>query len=446
MADVSPTELLRRYQPVVRFDSHEAFFAHDVRAMADNPNFILTRSDAVADRPGYILAAHAAAHPRLTLDFLTLSQGRYPGGAEYQPGDHFGLSFIEPGSFVDKAGEYRAIERDLDPGARNRVFGRAAPGREPGSLWLQYWFFYIYNDAQFGGRVDLHEGDWEMVQIELDGGSESPVRAVYAQHAYSEAKPWGEVERDERGRPIVYSARGSHASYFEAGLHRTHFKLGDDYLPLWWDVADGHGPPVEQELVALEPAPGWVSWKGLWGGTRPRVPLLDGESPGGPVTHAQWTDPDHLLDIQTTHEKGMPDLAPAVSVRRSMPGLAVRFDVRARPLDRLVITATAERDGPPITETIVLDGLERGRVVTRTPLDPDRSYRVDVSTIGAGGVPTVPPPGSQLRIGPRRALSPGRPLAAILRLLDRLWLWVGVRLARRIGRSKAAPSDGRLEA
>lgn len=38
-------DLVREYQPVVRFDSQEAFFAHDVRAMADNANFRLTRAD-----------------------------------------------------------------------------------------------------------------------------------------------------------------------------------------------------------------------------------------------------------------------------------------------------------------------------------------------------------------------------------------------------------------
>ena len=39
-----------------------------------------------------------------------------------------------------------------------------------------YWFLYMYNDAP-----NKHEGDWEMVKIELDV-EERPVEAAYASH------------------------------------------------------------------------------------------------------------------------------------------------------------------------------------------------------------------------------------------------------------------------
>ena len=36
----------------------------------------------------------------------------------------------------------------------------------PGKLALQYWFFYVFNDFN-----NLHEGDWEMIQLNFDAAS-----------------------------------------------------------------------------------------------------------------------------------------------------------------------------------------------------------------------------------------------------------------------------------
>lgn len=43
--------------------------------------------------------------------------------------------------------------------------------RDPdsGQLWLQYWLWYIYNDYHLAFNAGLHEGDWEMVQVGMDG-------------------------------------------------------------------------------------------------------------------------------------------------------------------------------------------------------------------------------------------------------------------------------------
>jgi hypothetical protein len=333
------------------------------------------------------------------------------------------------------------MERELAPQWRNFVFGHAVgPQGEhvttaDGEVWLQYWFFYIYNDAQFGGRVDLHEGDWEMVQFRLQSGT--PNLAVYAQHAYAEQQPWEQVEQDGRWHcPVVYSGRGSHASYFEAGLHRTFVKFDNSFLPLWWDAADGKGPNIRQQLVTLDDGelPGWVNWGGLWGGTRPRLPPLDGESPRGPAQHGQWGHPAAFAQTAISHEKRALATAPVVAVRRSGPGLKLRFDFTALPdpPDRLVITATPDGE-PPVTETIVVDALARGRVTTRGPFDAAKAYTVDVSTISASGVPSAPPD-KPVRVGPVAALSPGKLLAPLFAAWDRLWLWIGATLARRVAR------------
>jgi len=445
------TQLLEQFQPVVRFDSHEAFFADDVAAMADNPSFQLVRRTEGGSSSAAVIERRDDGAGGLNLGFLTLEQGKYPNGQPFSAGDHFGLDLRGPDAFADKIGDYREMERGLDPRLRNRVYGHAVT--HGGDTWLQYWYFYLYNDAQFGGRVDLHEGDWEMVQYLIRDGR--PLSAVYAQHAYAEIKPWGEVEQDpELGCPIVYSARGSHASYFERGLHQTHVDVDGDFIPLWWDVADGSGPQIRQALQILDdPVPGWALWRGGWGGTQPRVPFIDGESPGGPITHPQWVDPAALERRAISHQKDSLHVAPPVSVRRSPPGLAVRFDFAdaADPPDRLLIT-TREDGEPPATETIVVDSLRRGRVFTRQRLDPDNPYTVDVSTISINGVPTSPPPRDTIRLAALGPVSPIRGLAAMLWQLDRFWMWVGTRLARRVSRTPVvvraagASSRGSVEA
>jgi hypothetical protein len=91
---------------------------------------------------------------------------------------------------------------------------------------LQYWFQYYYDDW-----ANRHEGDWEEITIllklsrdilklprelkerELLAGV--TVHDVgYASHQDGYRRLWGDVQKTAEGRPIVYVARGSSASYF----------------------------------------------------------------------------------------------------------------------------------------------------------------------------------------------------------------------------------------
>ena len=238
--------------------------------------------------------------------------------------------------------------------------------------------------------------------------------------------------------PIVFSGRGSHASYFEPGLHRTHLKAGGDYVPFLWDAADGNGPRVRQHLVVLDDKnlPGWAQWSGNWGGTHPRIPGPDGDSPGGPITHGQWKKPGLLAANAIAHEKRPLGHAPPVGVRRSKAGLKLRFDFTNTPdpIESLILTARTANEAP-VTETIVVDSLARGLVITRDILDPQRDYAIDVSTISETGVPTGPAE-KPIRIGPVRPVSPLRPVALLLRWRDRLVLRLSSALARRVTRPR----------
>jgi hypothetical protein len=93
------------------------------------------------------------------------------------------------------------------------AYAHYVPGARP---VLEYWYLYVYNDAP-----NKHEGDWEMVAIEL-GEDEQPLRAGYSGHASGFVRPWATVEK-QGDRPVVYVARGSHAAYFSHNPkgHRT---------------------------------------------------------------------------------------------------------------------------------------------------------------------------------------------------------------------------------
>lgn len=231
-ATKAAADLLGRFQPRMRYDSLESYFADSAGEWTGNPHNKLRRAGGEAVRIG--------ADHELSLDLL--GKERYADGNQVEEGD-----LIE--SEQDDYGEQYVALRRANPEFRNVVYGRAV--RSHGRLWLQYWFFYFLNDYQLAWGIDVHEGDWEMVQLRLEGGGSEPEIAVYAQHAFCEVRSWADVEKDE-GRPVVYVGRGSHASFFTAGYH----------------------PP------------------GFWGGAR-----AGAKGPGGPCRHEQWDEPEKLLEF-----------------------------------------------------------------------------------------------------------------------------------------------------
>lgn len=91
---------------------------------------------------------------------------------------------------------------------------------------LQYWFHYYYDDW-----ANRHEGDWESITVllEIDPALIQQDRELdekelltgvqgrdvgYASHEDGYRRLWEDVQKTGEGRPIVYIARGSSASYF----------------------------------------------------------------------------------------------------------------------------------------------------------------------------------------------------------------------------------------
>jgi hypothetical protein len=195
------------------------------------------------------------------------------------------------------------------------VYGRVV--RDGKSIVLQYWLFYYDNLYRYpflplGAIWQSHEGDWEVVNVVLSN-AKRPVAVGLSSHCSGETRAWAETER-RQGHPTVYVALGSHANYFEPGLHEFDraclppevigfFQQAG--LPLPADVA-APGPAAGRKRLGLEPAglrtitdgsPSWVAFPGFWGeleyfsAPAPMGTVPFGTSPVGPAFHEVWREP-----------------------------------------------------------------------------------------------------------------------------------------------------------
>jgi hypothetical protein len=254
---------------------------------------------------------------------------------------------------------------------------------------------------------------------------DTPDVVVYAQHTYGEQRAWRDVEQED-GRPVVYVARGSHASYFEDGFHTTE---------AWYDLADGKRKAPELTLEILEgDGPGWARWPGRWGDTQPRLPGgLQQPSPTGPGVKKQWSNPDSLLDDARTPERKPAAAAPEVTIARHGDWMRITFDFeRHDPPPRSLVVTVNSRDEagvPPRTYTFALEDTRRGTLDTRIPTDPKKHY--DVYTSTTAGDPPVPSDSTLTELDPVGE-KPATPfLAGVAQQIGKVFAWVRGHLERR---------------
>jgi hypothetical protein len=369
---------LERHLPVLRYDSHEPYSCDSAAEWTDNPTNELCRAD------GTVVAA-AAPPPgqrRLSLALLRHSSYADPAMTPVKPGDRI----------ADRAHDYGAQARAIHarPGYANRVYGHSATGTD-GRIWIAYWFFYFYNDYNLIGELvgaGLHEGDWEMIQLRLDP-SGAPDLVVCARHAGAAAVAWADVER-VGDQPVVYPARGSHASYLEPGVHWNGY---------WFDHADGRraAPPMTLEIVRDgDPDYDWISWPGLWGGTvrKHHDPNpFDDSSPLGPGAHPQWHDPHTLLELardHAAHELPPPPAdalppAPEIDLARDGSGLAIGYRTEAPEVAALAVTVDSPDDELSPTAHLAPVSGPAGTASIAADLNDEQSYDVHVSVATPAG-------------------------------------------------------------
>lgn len=151
-----------------------------------------------------------------------------------------------------------------------------------GLIGLEYWFYYQYNyfplvfDANLMNEapiaaddvnVDLHQGDWEHVDVLLDPRTDTPEWLYMARHSYEgQFVPWSSpsITFDD-GHPVIQAAFGGHPSYLPGCGARP--RPVTDYLTSDW-LSCGSGRfafrAATTPLVDIAQTP-WACWPGYFG-------------------------------------------------------------------------------------------------------------------------------------------------------------------------------------
>jgi hypothetical protein len=203
------------------------------------------------------------------------------------PGDPLNIKCPAKGSY---ATDFETLRNE----AKAPPVTYAHIARETGheGLVVQYWFFYYFN--QFN---DVHEGDWEGMQISFDGDmpaqalADGPSQIALFQHAGGERADWDDAKVQKEGtHPVVYPAAGSHATFYDSAIYIQNGKNGSGV------GCDNTSEPhtrsqPEPIIVPTHAPPGsqyqWLSFLGHWGQREKGF----NNGPTGPVTKSQWLEP-----------------------------------------------------------------------------------------------------------------------------------------------------------
>jgi hypothetical protein len=249
--------------------------------------------------------------------------------------------------------------------------------REAGStgLALQYWFFWYFN--QFN---DLHEGDWEGMQLAFEGNSaaaalrEEPYEMILFQHAGGERAGWEDPKVQKEGtHPIVYPAAGSHATFYDSAVYVENGQEGSGV------GCDNTAEPLRELRLRPVLLPNeattrgrfkWLSFNGHWGEREKGY----NNGPTGPTTKTQWSEPFTWMEEQRSTSPRLPGgsiVGPAVTgafcgAVASVSDV-INLDAKSRPLAIATIVV-------PVLLIILLICLTRWGPVDLTELRARRSF------------------------------------------------------------------------
>ena len=284
-----------RYAPLVYLDKREQALPMSVDCFLENAELrwaaALPAGDVIIEQIGRI-------------DFDRLGGGQ--GGYSVDDGGIFrSQEFTRPfgdrrarlsgrrGFFVDAKARFQkgpAQPSDRYALAATPLYYEFVPGH-----YVTYWFFYGFSapagaTSAIAGMVG-HEADWERISVRLSGVAATKV-AYYQHGGDPQIVAYAIVSKDGT-HPVVFSGRGSHASYPAAGLQQK-FKDRTGRGRVWrtWQfLADATRQP-------------WYRYGGAWGivravpgkvrtaARRLRLPLGEGEftGPSGPCSKTPAPD------------------------------------------------------------------------------------------------------------------------------------------------------------
>ena len=206
----------------------------------------------------------------------------------------YGYHLDFPGDALTPGCTYEQWARTISAGTKPTVYAHVVTqAGHPGKLALQYWLFYVFNDWN-----NLHEGDWEMIQLLFDASTpaaalnRSPLEVGYSQHEGAERASWDDSKLELVGgtHPVVHVAAGSHANFFGEALYlgsAASEGVGCD---------DTRGPtsdirPVVRTIptdrTEARAAFPWIGFEGRWG----ELQRAFYNGPTGPNLKRQWTEP-----------------------------------------------------------------------------------------------------------------------------------------------------------
>jgi Vacuolar protein sorting-associated protein 62 len=184
-------------------------------------------------------------------------------------------------------------------------------------LAVQYWFFWYFN--QFN---DVHEGDWEGMQITFEAASPraalagGPSEMVLFQHAGGETADWEDSKVEKEGNhPVVYPAAGSHATFYDSTVYVENGQGGSGV------GCDNTSEPLRALRLRPVGVPTfptttgrfkWLTYFGHWGEKEKGY----NNGPTGPITKTQWLEPFSWMDEQRSTSPRLPGgsiVGPAVT-------------------------------------------------------------------------------------------------------------------------------------
>ena len=255
MTGTTDLELLRRFEPVIRYTAGELFLpmlADDYVARAGLYAAGRERRDrTLVAEPGTLtvdrLAELGRSHDgeKLFLQYVEapLSRSEYrawrqdPARPQFRASSRF-ASVGLLSRLIDTTMRLTLLLRGRVPGgyagAAHRQVGAQATyayyghvTRDAGYVVLQYWYLYAMNDwrSTFGG-VNDHEADWEQVTIFLvdHGADAEPEPAWVAFSSHDEVgddlrRRWDDpdITYVDGTHPVVYAGAGSHSGAYLPG-------------------------------------------------------------------------------------------------------------------------------------------------------------------------------------------------------------------------------------
>ncbi len=274
-------QLADRYAPIVMLKKQSAPCDSDAEQFVPAPVTIVLGNPAVK-------LVRGPAHGET--GFTTIADGPTTAQVAGLGGDYY---LDLPGDPLHAGCTYEKASRELMHGRKPTTYAHIVS--EPGvaGLALQYWFFWYFN--QFN---DVHEGDWEMVQLAWDGTSSvdaalarAPDRIALAQHGGGELAAWDSSKLERQGdHPVVYPASGSHANYYGAALY---LGTGQNGAGFGCDNSLGPSNQIAVDTVVVPDGSAttgqfaWLSYEGKWGQYEPAL----NNGPDGPAQHGQWREP-----------------------------------------------------------------------------------------------------------------------------------------------------------